>query len=232
MSRALLLAQWASVVLVLSGVAAADTPSRARRDSVAPYLAALEARSVGEIDGRAYGQPTRASGDAVPLEGVSVMLLPYAAEVEAQLDSIKTHLRDSLANYAEAYANVTAVRVGYERELVAAGAGELVRGDVSDASGAIRLSGLPAGEWLLIAWREEAHAVRGARAAPKDLSRYQDIPVMTGYAAVSFWRMRVSVTPKEVTSVSLSDRSIWLTAVREERSHAGDLGTSTPKKRR
>ena len=104
-------------------------------------------------------------------------------------------------------------------------------GASTDSSGVVRLVGLPAGEWLLLAWREESHAAKGGKAAPKDMNRYRDIPVMTGYAAVSYWRMRVSVVPGTVTPVTLSDRAIWLTAVREERSHVGDVGTA-PKKQR
>jgi len=226
-----MLALCAPTWLVLCGFTSAVTPMPVRRELLTPYLAGLEARSVGDVDGRAFGEPARASGAPVPLEGVSVVLVPFAAEVEAQLDSIKTHARDSLTTYAGAYADVTAVRVGYERELLSAGGGELVRGGVSDSSGVVRLVGLPAGEWLLLAWREESHAAKGGKAAPKDMNRYRDIPVMTGYAAVSYWRMRVSVVPGTVTPVTLSDRAIWLTAVREERSHVGDVGTA-PKKQR
>jgi len=226
-ARALLALLLAPLILASTGFAMAAEPAPAavpaRRDLVAPYLGALEARAVGDVDGRAYGEPRRASGPPVPLDGVSVLLLPFSAEVEAQLDAIKTHLRDSITRYVEAHADVTAVRLGYERELLSAGAGELIRGAVSDAAGMLRLAGLPSGEWLLLAWREEAHAVKGAKAAPKDASRYQDIPVMTGYAAVSYWRMRVLVRAGDVTAVNLSDRGVWLSAVREERSHPDEV---------
>ncbi len=238
LARAVFALVLAPLILASAGLAAAaelaPAPGPARRELVAPYLRALEARAVGDVDGRAYGEPRRPSGPPVPLDGVSVLLLPFAAEVEAQLDAIKTHLRDSITSYVEAYADVTAVRLGYERELLAAGGGELIRGAVSDAAGTLRLAGLPSGEWLLLAWREEAHVVKGAKAAPKDASRYQDIPVMTGYATVSFWRMRVLVRPGDVTAVHLSDRGVWLAAVREERSHpdeASSKGKDSKKRR-
>ena len=81
---------------------------------------------MGEIDGRASGEPRRPSAPASPYEGVSVLAFPYAADVDAHLDAIKRQQRDSLANYTEAHAEVTAVREAYERELLAAGAGELI----------------------------------------------------------------------------------------------------------
>ncbi len=211
------------LILLPLAVTAWAPPASAqdRRELVAPYLRALEASAVGEVNGRAYGEPSRPSGGPVPVAGVSVLLVPFAAEVEARLDGIKTHLRDSITTYVEAHGDVSAVRAAYERELLAAGGGELIRGAVSDSAGMVRLEGVPAGEWLLLAWREDAHAVKGAKAPEKDAKHFPDIPVMTGYAAVSYWRTRVSVRPGETTSVNLSDRGAWLTVVREELSYPG-----------
>jgi hypothetical protein len=118
--------------------------------------------------------------------------------------------------------------------LLAAGAGELIRGAVSDATGRLRLEGVPAGEWLLLGWREESHAVKAARTPAKDAGHFATAPTMTGYGAVSYWRMRVSLRAGETTEVSLSDRSVWLTAVREELTYP-DEGVKKPgssKKRR
>jgi hypothetical protein len=163
-----------------------------------------------------------------------VLAFPYAADVDAHLDAIKRQQRDSLANYTEAHAEVTAVREAYERELLAAGAGELIRGAVSDATGKLRLEGVPAGEWLLLGWREESHAVKAARTQTKDAGHFATTPTMTGYGAVSYWRMRVSLRAGETTEVSLSDRSVWLTAVREEFTYPDDgvKKSGSSKKRR
>ena len=109
MTRRTLLA-FASALAAL--VAAGGVPPGAedRREQVSPYLRALEARAVGEIDGRASGEPRRPSAPASPYEGVSVLAFPYAADVDAHLDAIKRQQRDSIANYTEAHAEVTAVR--------------------------------------------------------------------------------------------------------------------------
>lgn len=200
------------LVLFLATPAAAQGPGAL----VAPYLRGLEEHAVGEVEGRAHGEPRRPSDSPVPFDGVSVLLLPYTSEVDAKLDGIKGRLRDSLTSYLEAHADVTMARVDFERELIFAGGGELIRGAVSDSGGALRLVGVPAGEWLLLGWREEEHAVKGARPPSREGPGFRDIPTATGYAAVSYWRMRVSVRAGEVTVVDLSDRSVWLTAVRQE----------------
>jgi len=217
-----------------TAVAARPAAAQVRGELVPRYLKALEERAVGEVEGRAHGEPRRPSGPPVPYDGVSVLLLPYAAEIEARLDGVKTHLRDSTTSYVEAYADLTAVRADFERELLFAGGGELIRGTVTDSDGSLRLVGIPAGEWLLLGWREEQHAVKGARAAPGSAAGFPGIPVTTGYAAVSYWRMRVSVRAGEVTSVDLSDRSVWLTAVRQELTHPDGTPrkATTPRTRR
>ena len=210
-------------------VAAGGVPPGAedRREQVSPYLRALEGSVVGQIEGRASGEPRRPSAPAQPYEGVSLLAFPYAADVDAHLDAIKRQQRDSITNYTEAHAEVTAVREAYERELLAAGAGELIRGAVSDATGKLRLEGVPAGEWLLLGWREESHAVKAARTLGKDAGRFATTPTMTGYGAVSYWRIRVSLRAGETTEVSLTDRSVWLTAMREEFTYP-DEGVKKP----
>jgi len=216
-------------------LAAGGAPSgfEDRREQVSPYLRALESRAVGEIDGRAFGLPHRPSAPAPPYEGVSVLAFPFAADVDAQLDQIKRQQRDSMSNYTETHADLAGLREAYERELLAAGGGELIRGAVSDASGRVRLEGVPAGEWLLLGWREESHAVKASKTPSKDAGRFATAPTMTGFATVTYWRMRVSLRAGETAEVSLSDRSVWLTAVREELSYA-DEGAKKPgsKKRR
>jgi hypothetical protein len=231
--RTLLIA-FASALAVLVATGGASPGAEDRREQVSPYLRALEARAVGEIDGRAFGEPRRPSAPASPYEGVSLLAFPYAADVDAHLDAIKRQQRDSIANYTEAHADVTAVREAYERELLTAGAGELIRGAVSDATGRVRLEGVPAGEWLLLGWREESHAVKAARTPTRDAGHFATAPTVTGYGAVSYWRMRVSLRAGETTEVSLSDRSVWLNAVREELTYPdeGVKKSGSSKKRR
>jgi hypothetical protein len=213
---------FASALAALAVAGGAVPGAEDRGAQVSPYLRALEMRATGEIDARASGEPRRASAPATPYEGVSLLAFPYAADVEARLDAIKRQQRGSMANYTEAHAEVTAVREAYERELLAAGAGELIRGAVSDATGRMRLEGVPAGEWLLLGWREESHAVKAARTPNKDSGHFATTPRMTGYGAVSYWRMRVSLRAGETAEVSLTDRSVWLSAVREELTYPDD----------
>jgi len=169
------------------------------------------------------------SGRGRPAVGSSVACcLPFSKH------SGRYHERGHVTERRVAHADVTAVREAYERELLAAGAGELIRGAVSDATGKLRLEGVPAGEWLLLGWREESHAVKAARTPAKDAGHFAAPPTMTGYGAVSYWRIRVSLRAGETTEVSLSDRSVWLTAVREEFTYP-DEGVKKPgssKKRR
>jgi len=211
--------------LLASAFGASPRPAAAaeRRDQVAPYLQALESHTLGDVEGRALGEPRRASGDPVPIAGVSVLLLPFSPEVEAKLDGIKTHLRDKMGTYIDANAEVVSVRTTYERELLSAGGGELIRGAVSDEAGNVRLSGVPIGDWIMLAWREDPHAVKGGRVPAKEAAKFPDIPVITGYAAVSYWRARLSVQTGEVTSLNLTDRGVWLTAVREEFSNSREV---------
>jgi hypothetical protein len=111
--------------------------------------------------------------------------------------------------------------VSYEHELLAAGGGELIRGAVSGPDGKVRLTGVPEGEWLLIGWREVAHPMK-PKGPARDAGKFAERPVSAGYGAVSYWRMRVSVRAREATPVTLSDRSVWLTVVREELIQRGD----------
>jgi len=207
-----IIAMAAVVVAGGSGPATAQDPS----ERVAPYLQALEARETGEITGRVFGESKRPSGAPMPYAGVSVVAVPYGADLERQLDAIKQRQRDTMKTYLDVYAQVAAARSAYERDLRAGGGGALIRESVSDAEGVVRFTGLPAGQWLLLGWREEKHAVKAPRIPPKDEGKFAQTPVVTGYAAVSYWRVPVSVRAGETTAVSLSDRGVWLTAVREE----------------
>jgi len=208
-------------VLVMLGMGLmvlTDTPP-AKADemagTVAPYLQARDDHAVGEVVGRAYRDPTRPSLPAIPLDGVSVMLLPYSPRVESELDEIKDHLRDSLKHYMSAAADIDSVRTAYESDLVWVGGGELVRGDVSNAQGLVRLIGVPAGEWVLLAWREEARPGKVPKLRAQETKGFRDIPVSVGHSIVTYWWMRIPVRAGETTSVDLNDRNVRIAAVQE-----------------
>ena len=81
------------------------------------YLRARDAKSVGEIAGRAIGDGARPTAPPTPYEGVSVLLLPASSELQAELDAIKAHARDSLKQYMDVTADLTEAREMYERTL-------------------------------------------------------------------------------------------------------------------
>ncbi len=197
-------------------------------DLIAPYLRARDGRSVGKVDGQAYADAPRPSAPPVPNADVSVLLLPYSTGFASALDRVKDHYRDSLNRYMGVVADVSAERAAQESALLWAGGGELIRGEVSDEHGAVRLADVPAGEWLLLAWREVRHSGKGGRPDPRDTGA----PASTGYAVVTFWRMRLDVRAGEATEVSLTDRNVWLTGIREDVSAPASMPRKDPSKRR
>src|SRR5262245_46004153 len=168
-------------------------------DLVAPYLRARDDRVVGEVVGRASRDGARPTAPPIPLEGVSVMLLPYSPSVESEFDDIKEHLRDSLKHYMGAAADIDAVRSAYETDLLWVGGGELVRGEVSNAQGLVKFGDVPAGAWVLLAWREELRSGKAPKLRAQETRGFRDIPVSVGHSVVTYWWMRVRVTSSETT---------------------------------
>ncbi len=184
-------------------------------DLVAPYLRARDDHRVGEVVGRVLGDPAHPSAPAMPYEGVSVLLLPHSIGLDSELDDIKAHFRDSLRNYMGAAADVLTARTAYESALLWAGGGELIRGEVSDTQGLVRLTGVPAGEWSLLAWREQEIPGRSPRPKLRETKGFREIPMSVGHSVVSYWMMRLQVRAGETTVVALNDRNVWIAAVRE-----------------
>lgn len=205
--------------LLLTGMVSLAGWSMAAADDIAellaPYLRALGEHRVGEVVGRALGDPAHPSAPPVPYEGVSVVLVPHSIRLDSELDEIKDHYRDSLKGYMGAAADLAETRTTYESALVWAGGGELVRGEVSDAQGFVRLTGVPAGEWLLLAWREEASQGSMPRYKAREMKGFRSIPMAVGHSVVRYWVMRLHVGAGETTSVALNDRNVWIAAVRE-----------------
>jgi hypothetical protein len=211
-TRAVLVVGLGLLVLAAAGAAAALD----MQQLIAPYRRALDDRAVGEVSVHVYGDPPRPSAPDVNLDGVSVVLLPYSGELDAELDGIKRHLRDSLKTYLDAVPDVTTARTTHEQAMLWAGGGELIRGEVSDARGLARLAGVPAGEWLLLAWRSERHPGKVPKLKPQEVKGFRDIPISTGHTVVTYWRMRLEIHAGELASVSLNDRNVWMTGVQEE----------------
>lgn len=208
--------------LLLSGglaVAAADTLAL-----VAPYLLARDEGRRGTVTGEAYAEPTRPSGPAAPYAHVSVVLLPSTPHLEAELDRIRDGIRESARAYLGSAERLRTAREAFERELIFSGGGELIRGEVSDAAGRFRFVEVPAGRWLLLAWREVPHVVSAPRVPGRDVGSFAGNAETTGYAALQYWRLAVEVRPSESTAVRLHDRGIWLTVVLEDKRTPASTG--------
>ena len=210
---------------------AVSVAAQGMTDLVTPYLRARDDRALGEVVGRANRDPARPTAPPIPLEGVSVMLLPYSPSVESEIDDIKEHLRDSLKLYMGAAVDVDAVRGSYESELLWVGGGELVRGEVSNAQGLVTFPGVPAGEWVLLAWREEARPGKPQKLRAQETRGFRDIPVAVSHSDVTYWWMRIRVTSGETTTVDFNDRNVWIKAVHEY-FQVVQGGTNSPTRRR
>jgi hypothetical protein len=200
--------------LLLAAVAAAVADERDVAAQVASYLAARDAGRLGAVTVEAYVEPRRPTAPPEPLEGVSVLLLPYSPELETELDALKATYRDSLKHYAEAADRIEAAAKAWERALIYAGGGELVRGEVTDPAGRLRFAEVPVGEWFLFAWLSESHDVRTAKIRAREAQRFQEIGIVKGFEAVRYWKMRLRVEGDRAMEISLHDRNLWLTGIR------------------
>ncbi len=184
------------------------------RDLVQAYLKTGQAP--GAVAARAYVEPARPTAGPAPQADVSVVLLPYSAALEAELDAVKAGLRDSVDAYTRAVTRIETARVDYERALLAAGGGALVRSEITDAQGGAQVGDVPAGEWLVLAWREGGHTAKRFRLRDQDAKRYPHVPSNVTYSIVTYWRMRVTVKPSETVEIGMSDRNTWMTGARQE----------------
>jgi len=201
-------------LLLLAGPGAAADESVV--GLVAPYLKARGAGTLGTVAAKAYAEPLRPSAGPTPQPSVSVTLVPYSAALEAELDAVKGGLRDSLDGYVQAVARIEDARVDYQRALLEAGAGDLVRTQLTDGQGEARVGELPVGDWLVLAWREGGHLSKRFKLRDTEASRYPNVPSNVTYSTVTYWRTRVTVRAGEAAEVTMSDRNVWLTAARQE----------------
>lgn len=214
--RAVLLA----IALVVTAAARPSGPSPAdSRPPIDPYLQARDRGLTGVVTGEAFAESTSPSGAATPYGDVSVMLLPALPDFEAELDRIRAGLRENARAYLAAAERLRTAREDLERDLAFSGGGELVLGEVTDASGRFRFAGVPTGAWTLLAWRDEPHSqsARHAPARQHGAGAFVGLTETTGFTTVSLWRATVDVRPGEQTTVRLHDRNIWLTVVREDK---------------
>jgi hypothetical protein len=159
------------------------------------------------------------------------MLFPRSPAFDARLDELKSAARDSMWAYTESGERLGDLRADYERALAMAGAGELVRGEVTDAEGRFRFGDVPVGQWVLIAWHETPHARGGRKIKKSEAGVFRGNVERTGYVAVTYWRLELDVRPGEPAAVSLNDRNGWFTAVREINRQPMDAQPPAPRRR-
>jgi hypothetical protein len=213
-------------VLLLSAltVFAADI-----REMTASYLAARERGAVGAVAGRAYEEARRAGEEPRHYAGVSVLLLSRTESFERELAAIKAGRRDSPERFVEADPQIRSARTSLERALIEAGAGALLKGEMTDAGGVFRLPEVPEGAWILLAWQETACRQKKVPLSRSDATRYPNRAEIVGSFTVTYWLVPVEVKAGEETQVQLHDRNVWMTAIREDRSARGSDKTAPGK---
>jgi hypothetical protein len=184
----------------------------------APYLAARERGAVGAVAGRAYEEARRTGEEPKRYAGVSVLLLPHSTSFERELAAIKAGRRESPERFLDADPKIRAARAELERALIEAGAGALLKGEMTDEAGLFRLLDVPEGAWTLLAWQETASRQKTPPLRRSDAMRFPGRPEVIGSFTVTYWLLPIDVRGGEETQVRLHDRNVWLTAIREDRS--------------
>jgi hypothetical protein len=202
---------------ILAGLAPLALAAFARAGGVdstmLPYQEARAAGRVGSLEARALTDAQTPSLPPVPVAGVTVALLPWSADVQARLEAVKAGSRDSMKAYLGAVSAVRGVLSAWGENVSAGGGQDLVRHSTTDSGGAVRFADVPAGDWLLVAWRSEA--MRPARSIKprRDDANFAAGPAATGYTVVSVWQSRVAVSPGQAAEIALTDRGVWLSGV-------------------
>ena len=203
----------AALALILL-VPLSGTWAGAGADAAAPYVAAREAGRLGSVHALALADAARPSLAPTPVEGVTVAILPWSGDVEARLDAIKAGTRGSMEGFMAAASAVRAALTAWERDLSAAGGPSLPQRATTDGTGSVRFGGVPAGDWLLVAWREETTRTERAAKLPKrDRGGFVVAPEVAGHTLVRYWRSRLSVVEGQTAEATLTDRGVWLSAV-------------------
>jgi hypothetical protein len=210
----------AVALLAALGIEGAFGPAALGSGMVAPdptpYLEAQAGARVARVTGTATTDSRRPGEPAVPLDGVSVLLMPYSPALETELQLVREGYRQSSRSYVEAAGRIEGLRQAYETSLRSQGGGLLVRGEVSDGSGAFRFAEVPAGSWLVLAWLTQRHQLTGRRLPGQDAGNFVGNVERSGYTAVTYWLLRLDLQPGAVRTLQLSERAAWLTAVKED----------------
>ncbi|MGH7278856.1 MAG: hypothetical protein ACREJG_09215 [Candidatus Rokuibacteriota bacterium] len=175
----------------------------------------------GMVTGRVFEEPRTPQGEDVPLDGTQIILVPRSDALVEALEAVKRRSRDSQQRYLTAVSDLRSAQDAYERRLIDAGAGDLIRTTAVTADGSFAILDVPPGEWLLIARRALFVKKTADRGAQGDRRRGRQLflprPPLTGFYTVSTWLRRVSIAAGRSEHVELTDRGVWFTGVHEQR---------------
>lgn len=195
---------------------------------LAPYRAATERGQAGTLRGMAFTEPRKPQEAATPLAGVAVVVLPPSPRLLGDLEAVKAHARDSAKNYLGAVGEVRKIKNAYELALWRARSWDLVFTAMTDEGGRFELPRVPAGAWVLLGWHEQLHQKAPRKIPPRDArGGFLLEPLPSGYRAVTYWLIKLTVAAGEGVGVELHDRNPWLTAVAEEKPQ-GVIQKQTP----
>jgi hypothetical protein len=199
-----------ALLLVVGAAEALDVP-------VESYRTASLTGVVGTVAGRIYEESRTPNGPVQPLGGTTVTLLPRSQALILELERLKEQSRRSSKDFIAAAPAMRKAQEAYERALLQAGAPDLSPRISVDADGAFRLTDVPAGAWLVVAW----HSMPVDAATPKRSLRerqlYQLDKRVIGFQSVTVWLREVAVTRGETASLELTDRNEWFRGVIEEK---------------
>lgn len=204
-------------VLVVVALAVA-LPAEALDVAPPIYQAAAAAGRVGVVSGRAVEETRRRNAPDTPMSGFSVTLVPRSADFLARLHAIANRGRTDPAAFTTTAADIVAARQQYERALAEAGAAELVKYRPVETDGRFEIPGVPEGEWLLVALRPVfvAKPAPPVKHKPTERDKFTPQPRVIGYYAVTVWVRDLSVAAGQETTVDLTDRNMWMTAIEEK----------------
>jgi hypothetical protein len=183
------------------------------------YTAADKAGAAVAVRGRAFAERSKPGAPDTPLVGATVVAVPRSEALLQRLEKLREGSRDSMTAYREAALLMQRARETYERELWDAGAPELVRNAVVDASGQFDLGRLPEGRWIVVAvWDRTVMHSRTPKTERKDRRElYTPAEQVTGYRSRLMWLREIALSGAEPPALELTDRNVWFSGVVEER---------------
>jgi hypothetical protein len=201
------------LALCLLGAASAQ----AQDAGVDAYWQARKAGSVGIVEGRLFSQPTTPTGKPRPLAGVTVTLLPRAADLLAKLERLKQRARESSSSFAAAAPGMFRAREAYEHQLLTAGAPDLASMVQATPEGTFRFEEVPAGAWVVLAWQATPVDLSSQKMKAKERNLYLPQTRLQGFHSVTIWLRELNVTGGAAVTEEFTDRNSWFRGVVEDR---------------